>query len=271
MNETVLEMHYHRPLFDLLRNTIGLGQGRLQFFKYSPQREVFIGFDQAFVTSELSEESFFQELRDAAMNNDYQLPATYFGLFLQFKVVSEMKVRSKYTPPSIQTRPYYRASLDTQKNQNTGFSQHELLYSLKNNSNALVYYACPMIFDRSCLYDINVDLSNLRLVDVGSAPSSYDDNDHHFLFFSSQNSTPIWKSEPANGKAISTRLLGKRVSKLIKQQKPDKSAHDLLTCLTKEPSSSKEGESSKFDEIRAGGILSEVAHSLTIIKLTQPE
>jgi len=105
MNETVLEMHYHRPLLELVHTTVGLESGGLQFYRYSPQREVFIGFEQAFVTSELPEEDFFQELKDASMSQNYQISATYIGFFLQFKVVSEMQARSKYTPPAVTTRP----------------------------------------------------------------------------------------------------------------------------------------------------------------------
>ncbi len=39
INETVLEMHYHRPLMDLFREAFGLGEsGKINFYKYSPKR-----------------------------------------------------------------------------------------------------------------------------------------------------------------------------------------------------------------------------------------
>lgn len=31
INETVLEMHFHRPLLDLFRTTLGLGPGAFKF------------------------------------------------------------------------------------------------------------------------------------------------------------------------------------------------------------------------------------------------
>jgi len=60
-----------------------------------------------------------------------------------------------------------------------------------------------MLFDRSALYDLNADISTLRLVDMKTAPSAYTDNDHHFIFFSNPDSIPIWRSDPVEGKAIS--------------------------------------------------------------------
>lgn len=61
MNETVLEMHYHRPLMDLFRAVFGLGAGGINFYKYSPQRECFVGFDQAYARTELSEQELFSD------------------------------------------------------------------------------------------------------------------------------------------------------------------------------------------------------------------
>jgi hypothetical protein len=55
INETVLEMHYHAEVINLIKKTLGLGpKGDFNFYKYSPQREKFIGFDQAFVMSQAS-------------------------------------------------------------------------------------------------------------------------------------------------------------------------------------------------------------------------
>ena len=173
INETVLEMHYHKPIMDLIRSNFDLGtQGGVNFYKYSPQKEAFIGFDQADVTTDLSEEDFFTELRNASMTKSYQLDSKYAGFFLQFKVVKELHNRMRYTPYLVTTQPHYLVSLNTARNKNTGVSQHELLYNLKNNQGALVFYACPMIFDRSKLYEVNVDLSTLRLSDVRSSPSA---------------------------------------------------------------------------------------------------
>ncbi len=63
INETVLEMHYHKPLFELISKNLGLGTGSFNFYKYSPQRECFVGFDQAFIKSELTEQQMFNALK----------------------------------------------------------------------------------------------------------------------------------------------------------------------------------------------------------------
>src|SRR6185369_15681411 len=128
INETTLEMHYHRPLVDLFRATLGLGKaGSLNYYKYSPQRECFIGFDQAYAATELPENLFFQQLQAAAVT-DYKLGDQFLGYFLQFKVVHVRNKRSRYTPPAITSSPHYKVVLDTTKNLRTGVSQHELLY-----------------------------------------------------------------------------------------------------------------------------------------------
>ena len=45
INEATLEMHFHVALMDLFRSTYGLGPtGSIEFFKYSPQLESFVGF-----------------------------------------------------------------------------------------------------------------------------------------------------------------------------------------------------------------------------------
>ena len=88
INETVLEMHYHKPLMDLFRTTFGVGpSGQINFFKYSPQKECFLGFDQAYVMTDLDVDDFFDMLRRNAMSNDYRMNEIFIGYFLQFKVV----------------------------------------------------------------------------------------------------------------------------------------------------------------------------------------
>ena len=159
INETVLEMHFHHPILELFINLLGLGNGSFNFYKYSPQRECFVGFDQTFVKTDLSAEQLFQDLKNTAINNGYTLTNFFIGLFLQYKVVKEMRKRSRVTPPQIIRNHNYRVSLDTKKNIRTGLSQHELLFNLNKNVGAIVYYACPFVFDRSDLYTKNVDLS----------------------------------------------------------------------------------------------------------------
>lgn len=234
ITETVLEMHYHRPLMDLFRETYGLGSsGHINFYKYSPQREVFIGFDQAFAMTELSTPEFFDLLSSSAMNSGYKLPARFVGYFLQFKVVSELKKIMKATPPGITNRPHYRASLDTTKNDTTGFSQHELLFNLNRNDGAMVYYACPMVFDKSALYEVSVEFDRLRLADLDTCPGAFTDNSNHYIYFNDQNSEPVWCSDPVPGKAISPRQLVERLSASLKETPPEASAERVRSMLTR--------------------------------------
>lgn len=126
-----------------------------------------------------------------------------------------MQRRPRYTPSIITNRPYLRVSLDTKKNINTGFSQHELLYNLNNNIGAFVYYACPMLFDRAELYNTVTDLELLRLADVTSCPDNYSDNDSHFIYFNDTDAIPIWCSEPVEGKAISPEQMIRSISQQL--------------------------------------------------------
>src|SRR5206468_65182 len=112
--------------------------------------------------------------------------------FLQFKVVQVIRKNGIYTPPAVTNSPHYRSELDTTKNKRTGVSQHELLYRLSKNKNAFVYYACPMLFDKTDLYEIDVDFDKLRLIELDSCPDIYNDNDNHFIYFDAPDSMPIW-------------------------------------------------------------------------------
>ena len=46
-------------------------------------------------------------------------------------------------------------------------------------------------------------MTNSELVELESCNDIYDDNDNHFIYFDAPTSTPIWKSEPHGGRAIS--------------------------------------------------------------------
>ena len=263
INETVLEMHFHKPIMELFSSTLGLGDGAFNFYKYSPQRECFVGFDQAFVKSDLSDKEMFERLKSSATNSGYELSSTFVGLFLQYKVVKQMQRRPQYTPAMITNRPYFRVSLDTKKNINTGFSQHELLYNLNSNIGAFVFYACPMIFDRSDLYEINPDLELLRLADVSSCPDIYADNNSHFIYFNDTTSAPVWCSEPVEGKAISPNqmvsLIGEQ-EKMIAKPEGKRKLWDKLFS----PIELSRGE----EKIRVIDLVSE---SLTILEFVHKE
>lgn len=74
VTETVLEMHFHSELMTTIRGTLGLApKGSMNFFKYSPQNETFVGFDQAYVKTTLTADEFLRMLRDSASTR--KLPA----------------------------------------------------------------------------------------------------------------------------------------------------------------------------------------------------
>lgn len=235
ITETVLEMHFHRPIMELIRETFGLGpNGQMNFYKWSPQKECFIGFDQAYVQTKLSDDEFFNLLSRSASSDQYKLDDFLFGYFLQYKVVKPIRKRGIYTPDIVSSTPHYRAELSTTKNKQTGVSQHELLYRLNNNKGAFVYYACPMLFDKTDLYEVEVDLDQLRLVDLASCNDIYDDNDNHYIYFEDTNSEPIWKSEPHVGQAISPEEFVRKLATRFADIEPSESQqllNDLLTDL----------------------------------------
>lgn len=235
ITETVLEMHFHRPIMDLIRETFGLGpNGQMNFYKWSPQKECFVGFDQAYVKTQLSDDEFFNLLRVSALSDQYKLGDILFGYFLQYKVVKSLRKRGIYTPPTVSNTPHYRVALTTTKDKQTGVSQHELLYRLSKNKGAFVYYACPMLFDKTDLYEVEVDLDQLRLVDLASCNDIYDDNDNHYIYFDDPNSEPIWKSEPHTGKAVSPEDFVRSLSTRFGDIEPKESQRildDLLTDL----------------------------------------
>lgn len=202
INETVLEMHFHRALMDLFRDTLGLGPtGKINFYKYSPQRECFVGFDQAWVATDASEGELFHDLKEAARGN-YSLGDRYLGYFLQFKVVKKLEKYTGSQPRPVSSTPFGRVQLYTQANAKTGKSQHELLFNLSQNLQALTYYACPMIFDKTELYKADVDLAKLALVDLQSCPGPFRDHQKHHIYFDLSSMKPTWCSEPVEGTQI---------------------------------------------------------------------
>lgn len=270
ISETVLEMHYHRPIMDAIRDTIGLGpQGSVSFYKYSTQRECFVGFDQAYAVSELSEDDFFNLVKGAAQGKSPFLNDQFFGYFLQFKVVKKMEKFSRYTPNMITNKPHYRVSLDTTKNANTGLSQHELLFNLNQNAGALVYYACPMIFDKASLYEIDVDLDSLRLADFNDCASSYLDNDNHFIFFNDKTDDPIWCSDPVRGTAVSAREFAtKIVEREVSLGRAAETSRRLFDTLTDFESAGLSRESKLFRDMFKPSFVPMLADALTIVRVS---
>ena len=274
ITETVLEMHYHRPVMDAIRETLGLGpQGSVNFYKYSPQRECFVGFDQAYAVSELSEAEFFDLLKGVAASSRPVLEDQFFGYFLQFKVVKEMERVNRYTPTAhITKRPHYRIALDTKKNANTGMSQHELLFNLNKNKGALVYYACPMLFDKAALYEVEVDLDTLRLADFSDCASAYLDNDNHYIYFNDKNADPIWCSDPVKGEAMSSKLLVERVAREeLSANRAIESAKNLLDMLTDFEGAGLDRESKVFSDMLKPSFVPMLADTLTVVRVSRGE
>jgi len=233
IGETVLEMHFHSALMKLIEEKLGLGpKASFNFYKYSPQLEKFIGFDQAYVMSQLSDKVLFSKLKTAALTSDYKMGPKFVGLFLQFKVVHELKKKSKTMPPSIKSAPCYRVSLYTSRTATNVQSQHELLYQLsKNTPGAFVYYACPMIFDKVKLY-APPNMADLRLAKVDSCPGPYTDNDKHYIFYATPNAAPIWKSDPVIGEAVGPEDMATSIANYFRETSAVQSLENLRAILS---------------------------------------
>ncbi len=194
ISETLLEMHFFSCL--VAHYTQKFGAKFLKLYKPVPQKEAWVGFDQGWAKTELSNEQLHSELTDAIQNQKSSVQKFYIGEFLQFKAMQEVTRRSS-TMPSGVTPPYLRAELDLKPNKTSRISQHETLLRLSKVKNASVYYACPMVFDTPELWQQPADIAKLRLVDVTSAPSGWATNDaHHIVFKKPMDPTPQWCSDP---------------------------------------------------------------------------
>ncbi len=200
INEALLEMHFHRALVRHFSRRFGAGF--LKLLKPSQQQEAWVGFDQGWHHSSVSNEELLNELKDAIHSNRTQTNNFYLGYFMQFKKV--LKMRSKgntHRPPSFRSF-FYRSTLSTIPNKKTGISQHETLLRLQRVSNASVSYACPMLFEIDDIYK-NPDINKLRLISLSNAPSNWQPYDKHYICFQTINGQPVWLSEPVQGKAYS--------------------------------------------------------------------
>jgi len=221
--ESLLEAHYHKPMVELFSQVFKAEI--VQIFKPTPQKEVWVGFDKAFVSTKLSMEELYRELKQAIQSNTPDVIHFFFGLFLQFKPVRKITRKSRHFPRDYRI-PYYRSELSLNPNRITGLSQHETLVKLNNIDYANVAYACPMIFDQKDLR--NPTLDGLRIVDISTAPQGWLTNEAHFITFQDEAGTNTkWCSEPINGKTLSLqewilhlkpkRMSGSEVISLIKK------------------------------------------------------
>ncbi len=267
INETVLEMHYHRELMREIREQLQLGTDkRFNFYKYSPQLEKFVGFDQAYAKTEMTTEEFFEKVKSVAAGAA-DFDDRFVGYFLQFKVVHPLTNMTASTPDSIKTaqaRPHFRANLYTKRLEDAPRSQHETLFELAQRSGAFVYYACPMLFERVNLY-ADADLNSLRLVDVKTCPSSYPDNEKHFIYFQTEQSEPIWKSNPVEGRAISPKDFAEKIGARL-QQDGKELAHSLVAILAEARADPDEHKRAKeADSAPSAAWLASLADALTIV------
>lgn len=194
--ESLLEMHFHRALIDYYADRFGAKFLRL--YKPVPQKEAWVGFDQGWTRSSLTERELFEALKVTIKNNGVAVDKFYLGEFLQFKVVDTIVRRSERMPDSYST-PYYRSELSLKPNKSTGISQHETLLRLNKIRGATVLYACGMVFTDDELWQ-TPDVNKLRFVDIGSAPNGWATNvSHHIVFKDPTDNAPLWCSEPVEG------------------------------------------------------------------------
>ena len=148
--EALLEAYYTRALADLLAEVYGAKV--LRFLKPSTNKEVFVGFDQGWIKTSLTEDELEKQLKKAVTTGENS-EQIYVAFFLQFKVADLLSIRSKYCPSAI-VPPYHRAELSLYPSDTTGISQHETLRRLQLalGSKADVSYACGLLSDADDVY-----------------------------------------------------------------------------------------------------------------------
>ena len=177
-----------------------LGQDDFHIFKPSTRKENWYGFDQSYFTSTRTTVETVGSIRDY-LHRDYGNQSFLLrAYFLQFKVVERLVRRSVSTPDGW-SAPYYRSVLSLDPKKETGISQHETLMRASSIGGANASYVCPMIFTEDSVKGVP-QFSDLRMVDVASAPSGWTTNQKHHICFQQTNSLPFWCSKPTEGKLI---------------------------------------------------------------------
>jgi hypothetical protein len=200
INEALLEMHYFRAIIEFFEQRFGARF--IKCLKPSQRDEAWVGFDQGWVITSLSESELLNELKEKAKTQLSGINERnfYLGFFMQYKVVQVVSKRSTHTPSNYHA-PYYRVELSLKPNKITNLSQYETLLKLSSIKNANIFYACPMIFDYDAIYD-EPNLDDLRLISLENI--SWSTDGRHFINFQTPyDNTPIWRSEPITGKAFS--------------------------------------------------------------------
>jgi hypothetical protein len=211
-SEALLEMYFLQGTLKELGSMYGVGSLRL--IKPSPHDEKWIGIDQAWVSTKLTDDDLIKHLKGTVSSGK---PAPfYFAVFRQYKRVEEIKRASKYTPkrdtPYEWSKPYFRCDIYTEPGQEheamkinkskkasgvqPTYSQHEALIRLSALPNADVHYACPMVFTPIDVWKAP-DMNQVRLVPVSPNQPTYagDAKRHHLCFRTQSDPCPEFHSD----------------------------------------------------------------------------
>lgn len=225
ITEVLLEMHFHRAIVERFAQLFGANFLRL--YKPSPRQEAWIGFDQGWAYSSISDDKFISDLQRAIHTESTQVDNFYLGFFLQFKKVDIIRKRRRYYPHHYYS-PFFRVELDLTPNETTGISQHHTLLRLRNILNAYVAYACPMFFEIDDIYH-PPDLTKLRIKSLTNAPNDWKPGTSHFICFQKQDDfSPLWLSKPVEGKAYS---FDEWASGNLEESPKKLNAKEILTLL----------------------------------------
>lgn len=211
-SEALLEMYFLQGTLKELARIYGTASLRL--IKPSPQDEKWVGIDQAWVSTSLTDKQFIDHLKSTVSVG--AATPFYFAVFRQYKRVEKITQASIYTPyrgsHGEWSRPYYRCDVYTEpglgpeglkvngsKKITVGqplYSQHEALIRLSALPNADVQYACPMIFGALDVWQ-PPDMNQVRLVSVKPSYPTYakDGEKHHLCFRTENDVKPEFHSE----------------------------------------------------------------------------
>lgn len=199
MTETLLEMYYFKSFIEAFAYVYGTRV--FKAFKPSPQKEAWLGFDQAWANTTIEENDFFNTIADYNNNGEEINRNVIFAFFLQYKVVQTLtRGRLVHRPPNF-VNPYYKVPISLIPNQHNHLSQHECLVKLSDLTNSEVNYVCPMLFPPIDIYT-EPDIHQLQFVTVDSQYHNFPNNETHSINFQEPDAQPVWKSESIEGKSL---------------------------------------------------------------------
>ena len=199
ISEALLEMHFFRAQMEYFENIFGADFFRV--LKPSTQQEAWVGFDQGWVRASVDTKELFDYLKEAIQAKASSVNHFFLGYFLQFKRVERITRQSRTMPPNY-SAPYLRSELSLKPSSITLLSQHETLLRLSRINFTSVSYSCAMVFTLDDIHK-KPDLDMLRCVPISSSPAGWATNQRHFIAFRDEGDTsPIWCSQPVEGKAL---------------------------------------------------------------------